>query len=225
MTTRRQTHDTDAPKALRAKAPVARDKEIRGLRVEGKDNTRGLDSQHRRAGGRPTLYRERYVDLILQFFRVDLERQVEVVRTGKDGKPETTAEPVVNRFPTLERFADSIGVDRKTLHAWATATNADGRTLKHPEFACAYVRAKDLQAALVIEGGMGKIYDPRFASLAAKNLMGWRDKIAQTVTATVTQATIAELDSIYLRGMEKARRRRAAVEFPSRFSASDNRRN
>jgi hypothetical protein len=165
----------------------------------------------KRRVGRPTVYRDEFCDMLLSYFRIDLEKQVEVTKQDKDGRPVTVTETVVNRFPTLERFADSIDVTRQTLHDWATSVTEDGVTLRHPEFSYTYARARDLQAALLTEGGLGGLYESRIANLALKNIAGWRDQIDQTVTATVTQATADELDKVYQEGIANAEAGRNSV--------------
>jgi hypothetical protein len=166
----------------------------------------------KRLVGRPTVYRDEFVDMILVFFRIDIERQVEVTKPGPDGKPMSVTEIVLNRFPTLERFADSIGVTRQTLHDWSVSTEKDGKTLKHPEFSYAYARARDLQAALLQEGGIGGQYESRVATLALKNIAGWREQVEQQVTTTLTTATTDELNAVYAEGIERSRRARAEAE-------------
>ncbi|MGY6154123.1 terminase small subunit [Paraburkholderia graminis] len=156
----------------------------------------------KRAVGRPSRYRPEYGQMIVEFFRIDLERSVEVVVPGKDGKPVTVTETVVNRFPTLTRFADSLGVSCQTLKNWAAA---------HPDFAHAHARAKGLQASLLIEGGMSGRYESRFVVLASKNLLGWRDRVEHKVEATLTQATVDELDRVYECGIAAAKAAKAAV--------------
>ncbi|TAM53823.1 MAG: hypothetical protein EPN57_08680 [Paraburkholderia sp.] len=176
--------------------------------------------EEKRGVGRPSVFRPEFCEMLLSFFRIDLEREVEVTKQDKEGKPVTVVEIVLNRFPTLTRFADSIDVTRQTLHDWATAVESDGATLKHPEFSYAYTRAKDLQESLLIEGGMSGVYEPRFASLASKNLIGWRDQIDQTVTATVTQATTDDLNKLYEDGIAKSRAARKAAERRSQPKAT-----
>ncbi|KVN83461.1 hypothetical protein [Burkholderia ubonensis] len=215
-----RTQVTDAPKDGKEKRTAAR-KTAAKSPAKGKAAPKAVKPPvepastpapaAKRPVGRPTVYRDEFCNMLLSFFRIDVEREVEVTKQDKDGKPVTVTETVVNRFPTLERFADSINVTRQTLHDWATAVESDGTTLKHPEFSYTYARARDLQAALIQEGGMGGLYESRFATLAAKNLAGWRDQVEQTVTATVTQATVDELDALYADGMAQAEAGRNAV--------------
>ncbi|WP_227461668.1 terminase small subunit [Cupriavidus pauculus] len=166
--------------------------------------------------GRPTLYKDEYRQQLIDYFNIAVERiEVIEVPTGKedkDGRPIMTTEhkTVLNTFPTLTRFAASIGVTRETLHDWATAKNPDG-TLRRPDFSYAYARAKDLQESLIIEGGMAGRYEARFASLAAKNLIGWRDQVDTKVEATVTNASKEDLEAIYQKRMAAMEANKAAA--------------
>jgi hypothetical protein len=172
--------------------------------------------------GRPTVYRDEYCQRLIQYFRIEVERtEAVVVPDAKaEGGTRTEMVKVPNTFPTLTRFADSIDVTRQTLHDWATATvdTPDGPRLKHPDFSYAYARAKDLQESLLIEGGIAGVYDSRFASLATKNLIGWRDQVEQTIEANVTTTSTDDLDAIYQKGIEAAKR--AEEEAKARAAAS-----
>jgi hypothetical protein len=165
--------------------------------------------EEKRPVGRPPVYRPEFASMLIAYFRIEVERTEAVVMPDPKSESGTKTEmvKVLNTFPTLTRFADSIDVTRKTLHDWATAANEDGSP-KHPEFCYAYARAKDLQESLLIEGGMAGVYDTRFASLASKNLIGWRDQIEQTNTA--------DLDAIY----EKARERSKVAEEEAKARAA-----
>lgn len=164
----------------------------------------------RRPRGRPTDYRDEFVDEIVSYFDIPVESVVDVDVVDKDGKTVTEKRVVINTFPTLSRFASTIGVTRETLHDWATAKNPDG-TLKRPEFSYAHARAKDMQDALLVEGGLSGRYEGRFAVFAAKNLIGWKDQIETTTEITVTSAPVERLDEAYRLGMEAAARHKSAI--------------
>lgn len=146
--------------------------------------------------GRPSLYRDEYCQMLIDFFSIGLTR-TETVET-KDGEEKIEKN---NLFPTLTRFASTIGVTRETLWHWATEQNSDG-TLKHPDFFNTYMRARDLQESLLIEGGMAGMYEPRFASLAAKNLIGWRDRTDVEQQTTLITPTTEQLDAFYAEQMK-----------------------
>lgn len=164
----------------------------------------------KRPVGRPTEYRDEFVAELIAYFDVPVQSWVEVDELDKDGKVVTRKQLVTNTFPTLTRFAAKIGVTRQTLHDWATSTLADGAP-KHPEFAYAYARAKDAQESLIVEGGMGGMYEPRFATLAAKNLAGWKDQIESKNEVTVVPVDTKALDDTYSQAMEQMRANKAKV--------------
>jgi hypothetical protein len=123
------------------------------------------------AGGRPSEYDPKYCDEIVKFFEVEpFER-----KTGIDANGVIVERYQTNTFPTLERFASKIGVVAITLRHWAEERDSEGNLVR-PEFFHAYSRARDLQAANMIEGGMAGTYSGAFTVLAAKNLIAWRDK-------------------------------------------------
>lgn len=226
--TRAKPADHPAPKgkATQAKKPAGKATRVPGTKASpatgkkapGKPPKADAPTQEESQAvmGRPTLYKDEYREQLIAYFNIAVERiEVIEVPTGKtdgEGKPIMTTEhkPVLNTFPTLTRFAASIGVTRETLHDWATAKNPDG-TLRRPDFSYAYTRAKDLQESLIIEGGMAGLYDTRFAGLAAKNLIGWRDQVDTKVEATVTNASKEDLEAIYRKRMAEMEANRKAV--------------
>lgn len=139
-----------------------------------------LDNQQEPAkhpGGRPTLYKDEYVQQLIDFFDVSPFEHV----PGIDKNGNEKMEMVPAKFPTLARFAVNIGVSRDTLYEWSTAKNEDG-SLKHQEFSYAYKKAKDFQEAILVEGTMAGAFQPTFAIFTAKNVLGWRDKTEQEIT-------------------------------------------
>lgn len=165
----------------------------------------------RRSVGRPTLYRPEFCEMMEAFFDIPLEREIEVDVPDGEGGFVKKRRIVANRFPTFGRFAASIGLSSDTLRKWARAKKSDGTPVR-PEFFWSYARARDLQEALLIEGGMSGVYDYRFAILAAKNILGWRDRVEQDIEVRVKAATVAQLDRIYeeaMRRSSESRRRMA----------------
>ncbi|MFM0608716.1 terminase small subunit [Paraburkholderia sediminicola] len=170
----------------------------------------------KRAVGRPAKYSDDFIPQMIAYFNIETERIEEVAVKGKDGLPVTDKEGnvlmekvvVKNKFPTLERFAARIGVTRETLHDWATAVHRDDGPLKgsliRPEFSYTYARAKDLQAALLQEGGLDGLYESRIVQFALKNLSGWKDQTEQTVVADITTTDATALDDIYEEGIRNS---------------------
>lgn len=179
----------------------------------------------KRAVGRPTVYSDDLIPQMLAYFNIETERieEGEPIK-DKEGNPLKDREGnlvlekkvVVNKYPTLERFASKIGVSRDTLHHWATAKLEDGTPL-HPEFSDTYTRCKDLATALLVEGGLEGNYEARIVQFALKNIAGWRDQIDTHVEGTITSASKEDLDAIYARGMEQSRI--AAQEAKARAAA------
>lgn len=159
--------------------------------------------EERRGRGRPTEYREEFCDMMIAFFDIEVQ-EVKTIPL-EDGT--STVSVVQNTFPTLTRFASKLGVSRQTLHDWATKKDESGAPV-YPEFADAYARARDLQEALITEGGMAGSYEPRFATFAAKNLIGWKDQVETKIETTISAISKEELDALYAARMEESERQR-----------------
>ena len=142
------------------------------------ETSQGAVVPEKRGRGRPTVYRDEFVDMIIEFFSQSPTKEV----TVRDAKGNETTQTLPGQFPTLARFATNIGVTKDTLHDWATAKDIHTGELKHPEFSSAYKKAKDLQEANLVEGTIAGAYNSTFAIFTAKNVLGWRDKIEQEIT-------------------------------------------
>ncbi len=175
----------------------------------------------KRGRGRPTDYREEYVDEIIAYFDIQVQSLVDVEYAKEDGSMGVRKQVVTNTFPTLSRFASKLGVTRDTLYEWAHGRNADG-TLKHPDFSYAYARAKDLQDALLTEGGMMGVYEGRFATLAAKNIIGWKDQVETKNEVALTSTSTDELDQIYVEKMAEVERKKQEVIARNALKLSNN---
>jgi hypothetical protein len=172
-----------------------------------------LISEANRSVGRPSEYKDEYVGQMIAFFNIRTQSIMETTVLDAQGNPKQDKEgnvitakiPVVNTFPTFERFASDIGVTRQTLHHWAHEVDDDGEPVR-PEFLYAYARARDLQAALTIEGSYGGVYESRAATLGLKNLAGWKDQLETHVEGTITTTTAEELEAVYQKGIANSRR-------------------
>lgn len=112
------------------------------------------ETPEKRPVGRPTDYRDEYVQMMLDYFNPEAPGAI---------------------MPLLSGFAWKIGVTRSTLHLWATAKD-DAGNLKHPEFSDAYAKCRDAQEVVLATGGLTGAFNASFAGLTAKNILGWRDK-------------------------------------------------
>lgn len=108
-----------------------------------------------RPRGRPTDYRDEYVQMMLDYFNPEAPGAI---------------------MPLMSGFAWKLGVTRSTLHLWATATDEAGN-LKHPDFSDVYERCRGAQEMVLTEGMLsGRMQNASYAALLAKNTFGWRDK-------------------------------------------------
>lgn len=123
------------------------------------DAAKAAAPETKHAGGRPTKYDAKYCEEILEYF--DPAKNLTLISINKDGTPNLAA------FPLLAGFAWKLGVSRDTLHEWAK---------RHPEFSDAYARAREAQEVILATGGLNGAYNATFATLTAKNILGWRDK-------------------------------------------------
>ena len=119
------------------------------------------NTEAKRPPWRPTLYRDEFVQQMLDYFNIDRASEIQ---TGEDGKVTLS-----NKFPTLSGFAWKIGVTRETLHDWATSG-------KHEDFSYTYQKCKAAQEHILTTGALHGLYNASFAGLTAKNLCGWRDR-------------------------------------------------
>jgi len=118
--------------------------------------------------GRPSKYRPELCQAILDYFSVELYREVTEITTDKKGN--TTERTVLraNDLPTFGMFAVNVcEVSHQTLLTW---------TETHPDFLEAYKKAKTYQENFLMQNALHRRYDTGFACFTAKNIMGWRDK-------------------------------------------------
>jgi hypothetical protein len=109
---------------------------------------------------RPTKYEPKFCINMLDFFSIDVF-SIDKLNRKK-----------LNRFPTFERFAITIGVTHRTLQNW---------NKEHDDFFRAYEMCKDLQKALIIEGGMTGDYNAAFAKFVAVNVTDLRERIEHEI--------------------------------------------
>ena len=136
------------------------------------------EAEDKRSVGRPSKYRPEYAAMLIQYFDSLSEPWTERKLTTMGGGEKIEMVPC--KFPNFARFAANIGVSRDTVHHWATEKDKDGHPV-NAEFSDAYARARAIQEAVLLEGSMAGVFESRMAGLAAKNLIGWADKLEQTV--------------------------------------------
>lgn len=133
-------------------------------------------------GGRPqgsVAWKPEYNDLILDYFDMEAWKEVLVITTSEKGFTKEEPKILPNRYPTLERFAHTIGHDDDTLANWA---KYDKEAIEKeqpspcPGFFGAYTRARKMQRAILQEGAMAGVFNGGFAIFLAKNTMDMTDE-------------------------------------------------
>jgi hypothetical protein len=155
--------------------------------------------------GAPTKYKKEYAQQLIDYFKAGIKAYERVELPNGEGRTRTEVVPV--EFPTFQEFSVMrCNVSFETLCTWAKEKKVCGG-LKFPEFSEAYSQARDLQAAILTKGSMVGAYEGKFAGLAAKNLIGWADKLESTVTEVpgMTAQQAAELNAVYEHAHEAAK--------------------
>ncbi len=136
-------------------------------------------------------YKNEFVKLLSDY--IDIEPTKEVPFTDKFGNMKM--ESVPNYLPTIQGFAKKIGVTSGTILSWAKVRYPENYILedlagelKYPEFSMVFMKLKDAQHEVLVQNGLTSKYNSKFASLTAKNIIGWRDKSDQVVNANVKQS-------------------------------------
>ncbi len=109
-------------------------------------------------------WRPEYNKKIVEFFQVE-----EPFREHMDDKGKVQLLPTI--LPLFENFANNIGVSDDALVQWAKEENKK----KYPGFQAAYLRAKELQRAQIIQGAMSGSYNNNFSIFLAKNVTNMKD--------------------------------------------------
>lgn len=132
------------------------------------------DDDKKNKSGRPTLYKSKYCQDIVNFFSVP-HTEISYKTTFVKGEPQQVEVEKPNKLPTFEKFAVKIGVCVDTLNEW---------TKVHEEFSEAYKKAKQLQKDMLIDLGTRGFYNPAFTIFVAKNITDMKDKVEQDINYT-----------------------------------------
>ena len=97
---------------------------------------------------KPLKYHQHYCTQIIDFFSGDPYHPGEIA-----GLPP--------RLPTLQRFADSLGIEPYCLYEWSQ---------EHKEFAHALCLAKQKQSIFLMDAGLAGIYPDWLVIFTVKNL-------------------------------------------------------
>lgn len=135
--------------------------------------------------GRPTKYTEDLPETLLEFFSVELDREVAKECAGKEGVF-TIIETRPNRLPTVEGFCASIPISKSTFHDWVK---------KYPEFSNALGKCKQMQMNHLMQHALEGTYNAGFAKFLAQNISEYRDKIETASTNKNIEIKIDKDDS------------------------------
>lgn len=153
--------------------------------------------------GRPTKYKPEYCDLIVDFF-AEAQAYIEL----NHETDETRRRVFPKKFPTMARFASSIGVAAITLHEWASSKDENGELL-YPDFSMSYKQSLEIQESLLLEGGLSGAYNPAITRFVLANHHGYRNE-KEVVVDAVTSKRLEEhfsglAESVLAKSKEKER--------------------
>lgn len=131
-------------------------------------------------------YHEEYADQLIEYFSKPGTRVEYIKRYNRSGDV-VSETPILlpNEYPTFEAFAASLKVCMDTLKNWCDQS---------PRFRNAYVRAKELQNAILRSNTLCGVYNPLFAKFEAVNNHGMSDKTANNSSVTVDVKYSDEID-------------------------------
>lgn len=138
-------------------------------------------------GGRPSKYKKKFCDLIVEYFsRIPNESWLKKEIIKANGTIEREYGIKAARLPTLEDFAWNNKIPYRTMYEWANGrTTKDGtqKQSKHPEFAQAYNRAKQMQKQFLVDNALASLSPPASFIFVAKNITDMRDKAEIDMTS------------------------------------------
>lgn len=116
--------------------------------------------------GRPTEYKEEYIDKVDEYLEQCQEKYEEFHKTR--GEKSDTYERIVKvNLPTIEGFSDFIDVNKSSLYEW------EGQ---HTEFSDALNKIRRKQHERLVEGGLSGTYSPVITKLMLSNNHGYKEK-------------------------------------------------
>lgn len=145
--------------------------------------------------GRPSKYREEYCDDIINYFEkcqaeiildikffqanknnpiskilnplADEETEEELKTLNAASVKQIEQKLVMTRFPTITRYARSIGVNKTTIYE---------RAKDHKDFSNSLEECKNIQESILIENGLQWTFNSQFAMFLLKNNHWYKEK-------------------------------------------------
>ena len=152
--------------------------------------------------GRPTQYKSRYCQMLINFFDIEPFTDLEIPHYNKFGKTDKEGNPIVtwvdvkrvaNRTPTLQRFAKKIGVGISTIYDWLNEKHGSYK----PKFSDAFACARELRKWFLIENGLHRCHDATYGKFVITNLTDMKDTQKQEITGPDGGPVKAELKVVH----------------------------
>lgn len=116
--------------------------------------------------GRPTEYKEEYVDKVDEYLLLCTDEVEEYHKTR--GEKSDTYERLVNvKLPKIEGFAQFLDVDKTSLYEWEK---------KHKTFSHALNKIRTAQHNRLVDNGLAGVYSPVITKLMLSNNHGYKEK-------------------------------------------------
>jgi hypothetical protein len=124
----------------------------------------------KKEGGRPNEFKESYIQAVDEYLQICTDEEVQRIKT--DGTKSITYEFGIKvKLPSIEGFADFIGVARSSIYEWEKA---------HDEFKIALDKIRSVQKQRLINNGLAGVYSPVITKLILSSDHGMRERIDAT---------------------------------------------
>lgn len=139
-----------------------------------KNNTELLEEPAKRKRGRPTKYKEEFIDKAYEYLQACKDEQYQLTKSFSD-KGESWENKIKVKLPTIGGFALFIGTSEKTLYNWANEDN---------NFLQALNDIKEEQKKQLLEKGLSGDYNSTIAKLILSSNHGMAEKREDKVDHT-----------------------------------------
>jgi len=118
--------------------------------------------------GRPTEYKEEYIDKVDEYLKLNVDEEVQVVKQANTEKGyEMYDNKLKVRLPTIEGFAKFIGVNKTSLYEWEKVNQ---------EFSNALGKIRTEQQQRLINMGLSGDYNSTIAKLILSSNHGMSER-------------------------------------------------
>lgn len=143
-----------------------------------KGNTIGKETRFKKDHDLSCKYKDEYCDMLLEYFS-NVEREIiyeEFYFPDGSLKGKRPVQVLPPKLPTIEGFANKIGVIHQTMLNWCK---------DYPQFNNAYARAKQIQKDIIMTNGAQKQYDSNFSKFLLMNNHGMAEQVKTDTTFKV----------------------------------------